>query len=193
MNGRAGLAAGSNRASDGTLGTIVSFSGRDAQPEEPVAERLVDRDDGARVARRQPLLQPEDRPRDPAEPRMEAAPEEDRHRLVQVEDHGDADHPERQRREDEEVGQRVHLDQAVAAPGVGADEREPGAEEEGQVLGQVDAEPGALVALDAEPADRDARDRLRAGSDGRRSAKTSTAWPAAASASASRRTRGSSS
>ena len=90
-------------------------------------------------------------------------------------------------------GQRVHLDEGVAASRVGAHEGEAGADEEGQVLDQVDAEAGALVALHAEPVDRDAGDRLAPGSDGRRRAKTSTGVPAAASASASRRTRGSSS
>ena len=56
---------------------------------------------------------------------------------MQVEDHGHANQPERERGKDQEVRQCVDLDQPIAAPPVGAGQREPGAHEEGEVLDEV--------------------------------------------------------
>ena len=107
----------------------------------------------------------------------------------------DAGEPQRQRREREEVRQRLDLDERRTGAGGGQSRSGPRrADEECEVLAQVDAEPGALVALDVEPVDaRRRRRRRRRVGPARRRPRTSTGSPAATSDSASRRTRGSSS
>ena len=82
---------------------------------------------------------------------------------MQVEDDGHTGQPERHGREDEEVRQRMDLDEREAAPDVGARQRDARSDEERQVLAQVDRERCALVALDAEPADVDPADGLALG------------------------------
>ena len=83
----------------------------------------------------------------------EAGDEELGHRLVQVEQHRDADEAQRQGREHEEVGQRVDLHQPEPVAAVELDRRPSGSDQERQVLAQVRPEPGTLVALTAEAPD----------------------------------------
>ena len=112
---------------------------------------------------------------------------------MEIEDDRHPDDAERERGKDEEVGQGVDLDETVAASPVCAGQGQPGADEKRQVLTEICAEPGTLVALDAQPADGDAIEDLVGRIVARRRANTSTARPVATIASASRRTRGSSS
>ena len=79
---------------------------------------------------------------------------------MEVEDDRDAGQAERQGRKHQEVRQRVDLDQPVPPPPVRTGEREPGAQQEREVLDQVGPQSGALVTLDAEPANVDAFDHL---------------------------------
>ena len=83
----------------------------------------------------------------------EARPEELRHRLVEVEQDRDADEPERQAGEREQVRRGVDLDQRVAPPRIrpGQGPRRP--DEEREVLEQVRPEARALVAPDVEAVD----------------------------------------
>ena len=69
---------------------------------------------------------------------------------MEVEHNGHPGEPKGQRREDEPVRQRCHLDEGVAAAGITLDQHDGDPEEEGEVLGQVPADPRALVALDVE-------------------------------------------
>ncbi len=73
---------------------------------------------------------------------------------------GDPDDAERERGKDEEVGQGVDLDETVAASPVCAGQGEPRADEKRQVLAEICAEPGTLVALHAQPPDGDAIEDL---------------------------------
>ncbi len=139
---------------------IVSFDSGTLSRRSRSPRAVVDRDDGTGEADGSRFLGTQERVPDPARPAAEPAPEELRHRLVEIEDHRDADQPQRQRREHQEVRQRVDLDEPVAPPGVGAGQRERGAHEERHVFDEVGAEAGSLVALDVEPADAHAVDDL---------------------------------
>lgn len=96
----------------------------------------------------------EDRVRRP----WEAAPEELGHRLVEVEQQRHPGKPQRNGGEGQEVGQAVDLDEPVATAAVGPGEGPAGAKEEREVLAEIDPEPRALMALDAEPPDMNTGD-----------------------------------
>ncbi len=77
---------------------------------------------------------------------------------MEVEQERHPGEPHRQRGEREEVGQTVDLDEGIPAAPMGTAQRPARADEERQVLAQVDADPRALVALDAEAPDAHAVD-----------------------------------
>ena len=158
MNERAGAAAGSKRARDGLFGTTVIRSGRTPALDEAVTERLVDDDDVARSTDREPLLEAQGAPRDRARGAREAGGKEDRHRLVEVEDDGHADRPQRQAGEDEEVRHRVDLHERVVTTAMGPADGPAGPGQEREVLAHVGPDTGALVALDVDPVEADAVD-----------------------------------
>ena len=159
--------------------------GGNADRDEPSGKGIVDRDRSAGHADGQALLEDEQTMDERVRDAREAHPEELRHRLVEVDHERHPDEPERQPGEDEEVRQRVDLDERVAPPAVGPGHGPAGPEQEGQVLAQVRAQPGALVTLDVEPMDVDPVDDGIRCVAGRRSAKTSTGRPRATSDSAS--------
>src|SRR4029079_6571442 len=136
---------------------------RDTEPDEPVAERLIDGHDRCREAAGEALLETQEPDTDAARTRAEARRGELRHRLVHVEDHGNPHESQREGREDQEVRQGVDLHEGIRASEMRADEREHRASEEREVFAQVDPEPSALVALDRQPVDDDALDRQRPG------------------------------
>ncbi len=86
----------------------------------------------------------------------------------------------------------MDLDEREPLPPMDPDGRPPRTGEELEVFAQVDPEAGALVALDVEAMEADPGQVAAAG-PGRRRPRTRTGRPAATMASASRRTRGSSS
>ncbi len=166
----------------------------DAQAEQPVAHRRIDRQRPRRDGDRQALLEQEQAVEGGIDGTWKALLEELRHRLVEIEDERHARQPERQRCERQEVRQRMDLDEPEPMPSMEAGGRPRRAGEELEVLAQVDAEPGSLVALDVEPVEPDARHQCPAAAwPGRRRPSTTTGRPVATSDSASRRTRGSSS
>ena len=83
--------------------------GRDAQPDESVAHRLVHGQRRRREGDRQPLLEQEQPVGDRVRGLRKAAPEELGHRFVQIQDDRHAHEAQRDRREHEVVGQRCHL------------------------------------------------------------------------------------
>ena len=88
----------------------------------------------------------------------EADAEELRHRLVEIEDDRHAEQPQRERGKDEEIGRRMDLDDPEPLAAVEPDGRPHRPGEERQILGDVDDDPCALVALDVEVADPHAVD-----------------------------------
>ena len=86
----------------------------------------------------------------------ESASEEVRHRFVEIDEHGHADQPERDGREDEPIGKGCHLHQRIPTPGLGSDERPGDPDEERHVFGEVGPKARALVPLDVEAAHADA-------------------------------------
>ena len=96
-------------------------------------------------------------PRTPPEP----AAKELGHRLVEIQDDRHADKPERHGGEDQEVRQRVDLDETVVPSAVGHGQGETGPDEEPEVLEEVGSQAGTLVTLDAQAHDTDTIDRLR--------------------------------
>ena len=145
------------------MGTIESLAGGTPRSSNRSREGVVHGHHGTGVATCEPLLHLEQPAPDPPASAAKAAPEELRHRLVQVEDDGHTGQSEWRGREDEEVRQRMDLDEREAPPYVGARQRDARSDEERQVLAQVDRERCALVALDAEPADVDPVDGLALG------------------------------
>ena len=190
----AGMAAGSNRASDGLLTTTSPCRPGRPSPTSRSAIAWFTVMTARRERDRHPLLQQQQAVGDRVRGAREAAPEELRHRLVEVEEDRHADEPERQAANDEEVRQGVDLDQrrSAAADGRGRAPTPPGRGTRGTRPGSRRARrPGGAGRRGGGPdAVEDPVGRRRRRGAGRR---RRPARPAATSASASRRTRGSSS
>ena len=104
--------------------------GRDPEPHQPVPHRLVDGEHVRRERDRQPLLEEQQPMAERVRRPREAAAEELRHRLVEVEQDRDADEAQRQGREHEEVGQRVDLDERESVAAMELDRCPSGSDQE---------------------------------------------------------------
>ena len=161
---RRGWAAISNRPSDGLFTTTPAFAA--GTPSRTSRSRIAGLTvmtavEAATDSRSWSISSRcDDRVRSARKP----AAEELRHRLVQVEQHRDADEPKRQRREHEEVRQGVDLDEREPLAPMQPDRGEHRPHQERHVLAQVHAEPRALVALHVEVLDANARDLGNGGS-----------------------------
>lgn len=92
-----------------------------------------------------------------------AHPEELGHRLVEIENEGNAREPERKDGEDQEIRQAVDDDGGVSTPALCSDCRPTGPPEEREILTQVRRDARALMTTDRESVDANALDRgLRA-------------------------------
>ncbi len=161
--------------------------------DEAVGERVVDGQDGRREGDRGSFLGAQRAVPGPARGTREAEPEELRHRLVEIEDDRRPDEPQRQGGEDEGVGQAVDLDDRVAPPAMGAQERPAARTKNAPYSPRYVPMPAPWWRWTSRRTTRTPSIDASGASSGRRSEKTSTGRPAATSASASRRTRGSSS
>ena len=154
----------------GRVADDVDLVARDAQPDEPVRHRGIDGHDGGGDRDRCPLLDEEGLVGERVRRAREPAPEELRHRLVQVEQERDTGEPQRERREREEIRQAVDLDEPVPPAAVGAGELPAGPDSERDVLAEIGPDPGALVALHVQPPDANPVDdpvgRIVAASEG---------------------------
>ena len=88
----------------------------DPHREDARGERVVHDEDRRGDGDREPLLRDEKGVDERVRGTGEAAPEELGHRLVEVDEERDADEPEGERSEGEEVRDRVDLDEGVAPP-----------------------------------------------------------------------------
>jgi hypothetical protein len=132
---------------------------RDAERDVPLVARLVHREDPVGDRRRDSLDDRQGADGDRVRRPGPARPEELGRRLVEVQQQRDPGQAEGQRREGEEVGRRVNLDECVAAAPVGAGQSERGPDEEGRVLRKVRRDRRTLVALDVEAGDPDSLER----------------------------------
>ena len=168
--------------------------GRHAQPDESVAHRLVDGQRRRREGDRQPLLEEEQAVGDRVRGLREAASEELRHGFVQVQDDRHADEAQRERREHEVVRQRGHLGQGEPLAPMGPDRRPAGRRTRKSPYSARYVQ--RLAPWWRWTSSRRIRTPFSspsASSPGRRRPRTRTGRPEATTASASRRTRGSSS
>jgi hypothetical protein len=90
----------------------------------------------------------------------EAHPEELGHRLVEIENQGNASEPEREGGKGQEIWQAVDDDDGVTTPALRPDRRPAGSPEEREILTQVRPDAGALVTTDRESVEADALDRV---------------------------------
>ena len=187
----AGLEAGQRRGvrarSRALAGGTPIPSSRSPSASFTVTTALANRQASALLHAEQP---PPDRPG----ATTEAAAEELRHRLVQVEDDRDAGEPQRaaSQRRGSPAGCGPGPSRSGGGRGRGSARHRRGRRTTGIRAGRPRARrPGG--AGHRAGGRRRPRSISRAGSSGRRRANTSTWWPASASVSASRRTRGSSS